>query len=59
MEGEWRLFSVVEIPLPRNLPALVFDAKSGGHSFGMKIDHSQRASLEGNFDEYFVTYFPE
>lgn len=58
VDGAWRLFSTIEIDLPRKLPALMFDSKSGGHAFGWRIDQSQRTSLEGNFDDFFTTYFP-
>ena len=53
-------YSILELDLGRELPNIFFDGKnSHGQQFVWKIDQAQRSSLEGNFDDYFVTYFPE
>ena len=52
-------YSVLELELPRKLPHLFFDAPGArGLQFIPHLDESQRTSLEGDFDQYFVTYFP-
>ena len=56
-------YAYVEIPLARNLPHMVLDAKSNNF---MKIfsglpdefNTSQTLSLEGNFDQFFTLYAP-
>ncbi len=46
--------------LPRTLPNVFFDSKkSRGRQFRFHFAKSQLHSLEGNFDKYFATYFPE
>jgi hypothetical protein len=52
-------YSVIQIHLPRKLPHLVFDARNvRGQQMRLSFDKDQKISLEGNFDEYFDTYFP-
>lgn len=53
-------YSIIELDLGRDLPNMFFDnTKSHGRQFRWKIASDQITSLEGNFDDYFVTYFPE
>ena len=50
--------AVAVFDLPRILPNVFFDAKATkGSEFKMLFDQEQRHSLEGNFDEFFETYF--
>lgn len=59
IRGEYRYFSVIELEMGRELPAIVFVSKKlKSHAFGWILDDSQKASLEGDFDNYFDTYFP-
>lgn len=52
-------YSVLELDLPRSLPHMIFDApQAHGLAFVTEVDEYQRTSLEGDFDQYFVTYFP-
>lgn len=52
-------YSIIQIPLPRQLPHIVFDSKRmRGRQMHFSFDKDQRISLEGNFDTYFDTYFP-
>ncbi len=52
-------YAVYSVRLPRELPNVLFDAKSSHkNQFKVKFDQNQRHSLEGNFDTYFETYFP-
>ncbi len=45
--------------LPRELPNVFFDSIKARHrQFRFHFARSQRHSLEGDFDRYFVTYFP-
>ncbi len=51
--------SVLELDLPRKLPHLFFDAPDArGLQFIPYLYKSQKTSLEGDFDNHFVTYFP-
>ncbi|MFZ1811968.1 MAG: hypothetical protein WAU02_00370 [Candidatus Saccharimonadales bacterium] len=53
-------YSLLEVPLPRKLPNMFFDGfKAHGRQFHWLIDSEQITSLEGDFDNYFITYFPE
>lgn len=46
--------------LPRTLPNVFFDSKnSRGRQFRFTFARKQKHSLEGNFDSFFTTYFPE
>jgi hypothetical protein len=50
----------MSVKLPRKLPHVIFDSKkSRGRQFRFFIDADQKHSLEGNFDQYFTTYFPK
>jgi hypothetical protein len=52
-------YSVLELDLSRPLPNMLFDApQAHGLAFLAEIDEYQRTSLEGDFDQFFVTYFP-
>lgn len=56
---EYRYFSVIEIDMKRELPAMIFVSKNlRSKMFDSVLHESQRASLEGDFDTYFETYFP-
>jgi hypothetical protein len=53
-------YTAMAMPLPRVLPNVLFDSnESRKKQFRFKFKRSQRHSLEGNFDKYFTTYFPE
>lgn len=52
-------FSIVELKLSRALPHIFFDSSAHGKKYKWLIDPSQKASLEGDFDKYFTTYFPK
>lgn len=53
-------YSLIEVPLSRKLPNIFFDGyKSHGQQFHWLIDPRQIDSLEDDFDNYFITYFPE
>ena len=53
-------YGIMTTMLPRKLPNIFFDsAKARGRQFRFHFAASQRHSLEGDFDEHFVTYFPE
>lgn len=53
-------YSLLEVPLSRKLPNMFFDGfKAHGQQFHWLIDPQQMTSLEGDFDSYFITYFPE
>ncbi len=53
-------FSVGVIKLARILPNVFFDSKSSGKmEFKKLFKRSQLHSLEGNFDDFFDTYFAE
>lgn len=53
--------SALVTKLPRVLPNVFFDSKSqkGGRKYKESFAKDQRHSLEGNFDNYFDTYFAE
>jgi hypothetical protein len=52
-------YGVMATQLPRALPNLFFDSKKArGKQFRFQLSASQKHSLEGDFDRYFVTYFP-
>jgi hypothetical protein len=51
--------SVISTKLSRKLPNIVFDSKKArGRQFRFQFARSQVHSLEGDFDKFFVTYFP-
>jgi len=53
-------YSVLVTKLPRILPNVFFDSKTQrGRQYKSKFTGDQRHSLEGNFDNYFDTYFAE
>lgn len=61
--GEYRVatvhYAVISTKLPRRLPNVLFDSKvAHGRQFRLALKRSQRHSLEGDFDNYFATYFP-
>jgi hypothetical protein len=52
-------YGVIATQLPRALPNVFFDSKRArGKQFRFQLSASQKHSLEGDFDRYFVTYFP-
>jgi hypothetical protein len=52
-------YGVMSIQLPRILPHVFFDSKHArGRQFRWVFTHDQKHSLEGDFDQYFTTYFP-
>lgn len=52
-------YGVMSVELPRELPNMFFDSKHArGRQFRFHFDKSQRRRLEGDFNEYFTTYFP-
>jgi len=54
-----KFYMVRSITLPRVLPNVLFDSKkSHKDQFRLEFDPKQKHSLEGNFDEYFDTFFP-
>lgn len=53
-------YGVMSAQLPRALPNVFFDSKKARRrQFRFHFRASQKHSLEGDFDRYFVTYFPE
>ena len=57
-------YGYVKIPLVRNLPHMVLDAKANNtlgivSSLSDSFNKSQKLSLEGNFDKYFTLYAPK
>ncbi len=53
-------YGVLAFDLPRKLPNIFFDSKKARRrQFRFHFARQQRHSLEGDFDKYFVTYFPE
>jgi len=53
-------YTVMSAQLPRVLPNVFFDSKKArGRQFKTVFKGSQKHSLEGDFDEYFTTYFGE
>lgn len=52
-------YGVMTTQLPRELPNVFFDSIKARHrQFRLHFARDQRHSLEGDFDKYFVTYFP-
>lgn len=52
-------YSVMSTSLPRELPNMFFDSKKArGRQFRFEFDSSQLHELEGDFNQYFATYFP-
>jgi hypothetical protein len=61
--GEYKAYdvyySVMAAKLPRKLPNVFFDSYTARErQFRYQFARNQRHSLEGDFDKYFVTYFP-
>jgi hypothetical protein len=53
-------YGVMTTALPRELPHVFFDSiKARRRQFRFHFNNDQRHSLEGDFDKYFVTYFPD
>lgn len=53
-------YGVMAAKLPRVMPNVFFDSKTGrGRQFKAQFVKQQRHSLEGNFDQYFDTYFSQ
>lgn len=53
-------YSIFELKLDRSLPNMFFDGtKSHGQQYRWLVDDDQITSLEGDFDDHFITYFPE
>jgi hypothetical protein len=53
-------YGVMSAQLPRIMPNVFFDSKSErGRQFKAQFAADQRHSLEGDFDQYFDTYFAE
>ena len=53
-------YGVMTMKLPRSLPNVFFDSLSSRRrQFRFHFTRNQRHSLEGDFDRYFATYFPE
>ncbi len=62
--GEYKsveiFYGVMMAQLPRKLPNVFFDSlKARRRQFRLEFKKRQLASLEGDFDKYFATYFPE
>lgn len=53
-------YGVMTTALPRSLPHIFFDSKKARRrQFRLHFSASQQHSLEGDFDKYFATYFPD
>jgi hypothetical protein len=53
-------YGIMSTALPRRLPNVFFDSKRARRrQFRFHFSKSQIHSLEGDFDKFFVTYFPE
>jgi hypothetical protein len=53
-------YGVMTTQLPRRLPHVFFDSiKARRRQFRFHFAADQRHSLEGDFDKFFVTYFPD
>lgn len=53
-------YAVMTVLLPRKLPNIFFDSrKVRGRQFRFHFFKNQLHHLEGDFDRYFATYFPE
>ncbi len=62
--GEYRAgtvyYGIAFTKLPRVLPNVFFDSKKArGRQFRFTFSGTQLHSLEGDFDNYFATYFPD
>ncbi len=62
--GDYKAFTehygVMTAKLPRELPNVFFDSlHARRRQFRFHFSRDQRHSLEGDFDNYFATYFPE
>lgn len=56
------LFAFVRVPLVREMPHIVLDARKGnflGSNLPDTFDRSQRLQLEGDFNKYFDVYVPK
>ena len=52
-------YGVMSAALPRELPNIFFDSKKArGRQFRFHFHRSQLHRLEGDFNDYFATYFP-
>jgi hypothetical protein len=59
-KAAYMFYSVLELDLQRALPTMLFDSpKTHSKQFERYFDKEQEHHLEGNFDKYFVTYFPK
>jgi hypothetical protein len=53
-------YGIMTTQLPRELPNVFFDSiKARRRQFRLHFAKEQRHGLEGDFDKYFVTYFPD
>jgi hypothetical protein len=53
-------YSILQLDLARPLPTMLFDSpKTHRQQFKTYFDSTQIHHLEGNFDQYFTTYFPK
>lgn len=53
-------YGVMEMPLARTMPNVFFDSKKARHrQFRFVFQHKQIHHLEGDFDKFFTTYFPQ
>lgn len=53
-------YGIMTTQLPRELPNVFFDSIKARHrQFRLHFAKNQRHSLEGDFDKFFVTYFPD
>ena len=58
--GRGATFKGMGVLLPKNFPQLYLDTqKGGGRRATYAIDHSQKISLEGDFDTFFQLYAPK
>lgn len=58
--GRQLYYTVLEVKINRPLPNIVFDSmRAKGRQFKYAYLQSQRLSLEGGFDDVFVTYAPD
>lgn len=53
-------YGLMSAELPRIVPHIFFDShKARGRQFRLHFARGQQARLEGGFEEYFTTYFPQ
>jgi hypothetical protein len=53
-------YGVMTTTLPRSLPHIFFDSKKARRrQFRLHFSATQQHSLEGDFDKFFATYFPD